>query len=349
MENNPPATIPLWHFDEEKGIWVEEGIAIRQGNGYIGTVKHFSWVNLDLPAGHITIKGKITNCEDKPVGAKVTVKSYTTTHANSKGEYTIFVPENTPFTLSVKSADYFNYSPEQSYNIPGKSVGSIVTQDFILPCVEGGIEKPDEPGLFAIEKASIKYNLYQSTLGGGTIPDRYDDEDPKGSVILTFDKYGQRARIDNREGYVYIWDITTQTNYANGKWSPLNSSSLYVSASWLNGQKYYEPYRYTGIVMGNCYIDSYWIPVDEIVKIKTTTENIAGKTCTVDTYRFTREPEACYWRFGYWNGIPLLSEGTHVLRRDHQYTVLTSVAQKIVTDIPSNAFDPNVDVTTWMK
>jgi len=26
MESNPPASIPLWHFDEEKGIWMEDGV-----------------------------------------------------------------------------------------------------------------------------------------------------------------------------------------------------------------------------------------------------------------------------------------------------------------------------------
>ena len=43
MENNPPATIPLWYFDEERGVWVEEGTATLQGNVYVGSVEHFSW------------------------------------------------------------------------------------------------------------------------------------------------------------------------------------------------------------------------------------------------------------------------------------------------------------------
>ncbi|WP_430412167.1 Calx-beta domain-containing protein [Kordia sp.] len=46
---NPPATIPLWHFDEVAGYWVEEGEATLQGNKYVGDVSHFSFWNYDYP------------------------------------------------------------------------------------------------------------------------------------------------------------------------------------------------------------------------------------------------------------------------------------------------------------
>ncbi len=44
-----PTTIPLWHFDPERGYWKEDGIATRQGNKYTGEVSHFSWWNCDTP------------------------------------------------------------------------------------------------------------------------------------------------------------------------------------------------------------------------------------------------------------------------------------------------------------
>ena len=43
MQANAPASIPLWYFDETKGIWKEEGSATKQGNNYVGTVAHFSF------------------------------------------------------------------------------------------------------------------------------------------------------------------------------------------------------------------------------------------------------------------------------------------------------------------
>ncbi|WP_298422764.1 Calx-beta domain-containing protein [uncultured Kordia sp.] len=47
--SNPPATIPLWHFDETEGYWIEEGEATLQGNKYVGDVSHFSFWNYDYP------------------------------------------------------------------------------------------------------------------------------------------------------------------------------------------------------------------------------------------------------------------------------------------------------------
>lgn len=47
--SHAPSTIPLWHFDEDKGLWVEEGQAELQGNVYVGEVSHFSVWNWDIP------------------------------------------------------------------------------------------------------------------------------------------------------------------------------------------------------------------------------------------------------------------------------------------------------------
>lgn len=48
-----PATIPLWYFDENTGLWREEGVATKQGNKYVGTVNHFTDWNNDYP-GYLT-------------------------------------------------------------------------------------------------------------------------------------------------------------------------------------------------------------------------------------------------------------------------------------------------------
>ena len=42
-----PNTIPLWHFDEVKGYWKQDGVATKIGNKYVGEVSHFSWWNCD--------------------------------------------------------------------------------------------------------------------------------------------------------------------------------------------------------------------------------------------------------------------------------------------------------------
>jgi hypothetical protein len=43
-----PSTIPVWHYDTARGLWLRDGKATRVGNFYKTNVKHFSAVNMDL-------------------------------------------------------------------------------------------------------------------------------------------------------------------------------------------------------------------------------------------------------------------------------------------------------------
>jgi len=130
MENNPPPTIPLWHFDEVKGIWIEDGEATLQGNVYVGKVSHFSWSNLDVPEKRVTIRGLVIDCYEKPVQG-ITIKvEQTKTVTNSKGEFSIFVPENTPVTVIVSA-----YGKTTTINVPGQQGGtSYDTKTIQVPC-----------------------------------------------------------------------------------------------------------------------------------------------------------------------------------------------------------------------
>ena len=48
-----PATIPLFHYDEASGQWLEDGTLTRSGNNYVGQITHFSVFNADtiFPGG----------------------------------------------------------------------------------------------------------------------------------------------------------------------------------------------------------------------------------------------------------------------------------------------------------
>jgi hypothetical protein len=54
-----PASIPLWYFDESKGIWIEEGYAQLINGFYTGEVSHFSFWNCDAPFPLINVCGKV--------------------------------------------------------------------------------------------------------------------------------------------------------------------------------------------------------------------------------------------------------------------------------------------------
>jgi hypothetical protein len=66
LQASAPATIPLWYFDETKGIWVEEGSATKQGSNYVGTVSHFSFWNCDVPNNFVNLKMTVKTQDNLP-------------------------------------------------------------------------------------------------------------------------------------------------------------------------------------------------------------------------------------------------------------------------------------------
>lgn len=59
---NAPDTIPLWHFDEVEGVWIEEGSATLVGDAYEGDVSHFTIWNWDLPIEDIcNVEGNVVS------------------------------------------------------------------------------------------------------------------------------------------------------------------------------------------------------------------------------------------------------------------------------------------------
>lgn len=69
LQGNAPNQIPLWHFDETTGLWLEEGFAVRQGNAYVGEVSHFSFWNWDVPYPLVNIEGTILTPGGDPLSS----------------------------------------------------------------------------------------------------------------------------------------------------------------------------------------------------------------------------------------------------------------------------------------
>ncbi|MGB0931711.1 MAG: hypothetical protein ACPGVB_13090 [Chitinophagales bacterium] len=59
IRDNAPATIPLWSYNEDLGVWFEEGSATLQGGFYVGDVAHFSSWNCDYKGERISVTGKV--------------------------------------------------------------------------------------------------------------------------------------------------------------------------------------------------------------------------------------------------------------------------------------------------
>lgn len=125
--------IPLWYFDEEKGTWIEEGIATKNGDSYTGKVKHFSWHNLDYPNSRASICGRVTNKSGVPLPNVLVTISQTSARTDKDGYYCAYVPQNTPVFVTVKPSDYANYTNCPIYKVNGLEARSEYTQDIVLP------------------------------------------------------------------------------------------------------------------------------------------------------------------------------------------------------------------------
>lgn len=97
--------IPLWHFNEKQGIWVEEGKATLTGGQYVGTVTHFTDWNLDVPgARRAFIEGRVTCGENTPLAGIVVDIGQVSVITDQDGMYRRRVPADVAFDVSVKGA-----------------------------------------------------------------------------------------------------------------------------------------------------------------------------------------------------------------------------------------------------
>lgn len=92
MQSTAPQTIPLWYFDENKGIWIEEGEAKLQNGQYIGEVDHFTPWNYDWLGERAYIKGTLTDCEGEILTNTTIYVGQMTVQSNEKGEWRWWVP-----------------------------------------------------------------------------------------------------------------------------------------------------------------------------------------------------------------------------------------------------------------
>lgn len=88
---NPPATLPLWYFNETTGLWIEEGTATLLGSApdqyYEGTVTHFSAWNADQPALRTWVSGCVKDANGRPV-VHAWVQSNGTNYTGTDLKYT---------------------------------------------------------------------------------------------------------------------------------------------------------------------------------------------------------------------------------------------------------------------
>ena len=72
-----PTTLPLWYYEETLGLWIEDGIATKIDDNYVGTVSHFTKWNADIFANRACITGAIIDDDGFPVGGTIVTAELT--------------------------------------------------------------------------------------------------------------------------------------------------------------------------------------------------------------------------------------------------------------------------------
>ena len=95
--STPPASIPLYYYDQDQGVWVEEGTATLSTDGtyYEGSVQHFTTWNADYLYERANITGcvedfegnRISNAYVKMEGVNYNGRS--STYTNGDGDFTL--------------------------------------------------------------------------------------------------------------------------------------------------------------------------------------------------------------------------------------------------------------------
>ena len=145
MVATAPATIPLWYFDENLGMWKEEGSATKQGNKYVGTVKHFTDWNCDVPGDNATVKGIVVDCKGRPFPGVVVRTGQSSTVSDQNGKFERRVPTGVPFTVKAEAAQNAGLE-SQTVNVPALSKDQVYdVGNLNMPCP-------------ALVKGNIKFN-----------------------------------------------------------------------------------------------------------------------------------------------------------------------------------------------
>ncbi|HET6513211.1 MAG TPA: carboxypeptidase regulatory-like domain-containing protein [Candidatus Kapabacteria bacterium] len=133
---NAPATMPLWFFDEAKGMWVEEGVATRQGNTYVGSVTHFTDWNCDKPSSNNADLVVIVKCNGVSIPGVTVRMGQLTGYTGNDGTFKRFVPTGVDLPVVVDAAQNSGRYFSDVQIVPALSSRELrtVTVELTSPC-----------------------------------------------------------------------------------------------------------------------------------------------------------------------------------------------------------------------
>lgn len=264
MDKNPPASIPLWSFNEKTGLWEEEGSAQLQGNVYVGEVTHFSWVNLDDPEKQGTVYGYVKDDTGKVLpGVRLNIgQLLTSTVTQSNGYYSHDVPANTDFCITVKDLYYGGIDQKVSVKVPALSPGEKRQVDITLPHlvrVYGKVMNERGDGIRSavwVQTEKAKTEVLQTDVDGNFSV--YVPKDMKGKATI----YARTYRGDEVSKDITIKDKDVYVELILSGSGGVNTNVIHIFSDVLGNEEWPIP-TYTSPLSGVLLLDDAMMLVPE--------------------------------------------------------------------------------------
>lgn len=195
MNKDLPSSIPLWSFNEQTGLWEEEGSATLQGNVYVGEVSHFSWANLDWPEKQGTLVVNVKDDMGNPLpDVRVNIGQLLSRVSDTNGRIVQDVPAKEDFTVSVKSYYYGNLGSVKPIQVPALNAGEQREVDVVLPHlvrVYGSVLDSNQEGIrAAVMVSSYTWKLEPVQTDANGHFSIYIPQGKNGDATVTAHTYG---------------------------------------------------------------------------------------------------------------------------------------------------------------
>jgi len=213
LRDRAPATIPLWHYDKETGVWEEEGSAELEGNTYVGEVMHFSLWNCDVPQDFVQLCGSLvlsntsTRYSEKIRITNIENGDWRMTYFNQRGQFCGPVPRNQSLRLEIiNDCGAVVYSRELGKLLEFTELDIDPEEFVIIPeeTVTITLRVVDCDNLPNPNATILGYML--PILDSQVIPIRAQEVDEEGKISLSFDVCGEIAALN-----LIVYDHEQQT------------------------------------------------------------------------------------------------------------------------------------------
>ena len=203
---NPPATIPLYYFNESTALWVEEGEAtlttIGGASFYVGTVSHFTTWNADQVYNTVELLGCVVDADGLPV-ANIQVLSEGTSYigrssayTDAEGDFVLPVRKDSSMLVFARSGSQTNTVVVNTSDVDSQLDNCLVIGESsaIVKLTWGANPRDLDTHLTGPQEGTdtrfrVYYANQDETIGNVTINLDVDDTSSYGPEVLTIPSF----------------------------------------------------------------------------------------------------------------------------------------------------------------